>query len=710
MIILSFLILFIFSAVAFFIYKKSNGFMDVLTKSAAALIAIVIFCLGLELSLFNINYYTTRSYKATDLTHHLKDRKLKSNEYFVLNNDVFEFPELNTEIKNIRIELADNAPDKVTVSVRLTDKANQFYFKVPDRIIYKDVEKSQYFNVSTAGKSEQLYLKFNADNASVFGIKSISINEKRDFEFSFLRLILLVTILAILYIFRPSSFLYKKKLVDYPETKQSLVIGILAIQCMIFILIGTFNPAFLGYRNGENGFEFVPLSLRHHNQYDELAQAILDGKVYIDNNDIPQSLLDLKNPYDTGARSRAQQLSGDKYRWDVAFYNGHYYVYFGIVPLLLMYLPFRAILDAPFPSALGVILFACIFAIGVFKLLNLLVEKKFRNVSLGTYLLVALSFVNCCGAMFLVKRPDFYSVPIICAMAFVVWGIFFWLKGKDATKKQNLYFTLGSLCCALSVGCRPQSVLMCAVALPIFWSFFFKDKHIKSPKGIKNIVCLGIPFVVVACGIMFYNFIRFDSPFDFGSGYNLTTNDVTKRGFDAGRTGLGLFTYLFQPPEFTAVFPYIKKVDIETNYMGRTIKELCFGGLITCTPVLWFTGALWKVKKELKKKKLWYIALTTILVGFAMVIADTQAGGLLQRYFSDFGYIFFIVATLVIFALFNENNTEETDKIYTSLLFISTIFSAIYTFCLVFSVADVTIDVQRPNLFGAIKHLIEFWL
>lgn len=134
--------------------------------------------------------------------------------------------------------------------------------------------------------------------------------------------------------------------------------------------------------------------MQNHNQYDELAQAILDGKTYIDNNDVPQSLLDLENPYDTTARTVASQASGDHYRWDVAFFNGHYYVYFGIVPLLLMYLPFRAFFDAPFPSVFGIIIFATVFAVGVLKLLEIIANKYFRKISVGTYLLTALSFIN----------------------------------------------------------------------------------------------------------------------------------------------------------------------------------------------------------------------------------------------------------------------------------------------------------------------------
>jgi hypothetical protein len=214
-------------------------------------------------------------------------------------------------------------------------------------------------------------------------------------------------------------------------------------------------------------------------------------------------------------------------------------------------------------------------------------------------------------------------------MAFVTWGIYLWMKGKDVEKKRNLYFLLGSLCCALAVGCRPQSVLMCAVALPIFLGYFFKEKKIKEKSGIINLTALAVPFIIVASGIMYYNYIRFGSPFDFGSSYNLTTNDVTRRGFEIGRTGLGIFTYLFQPPAFDATFPYIRTVSVDTSYVGNTIKEACFGGLITVTPVLWSLFLLPKVKDSLKGKKLFGMTLLLIIIGLATVILNTQAGGLL---------------------------------------------------------------------------------
>ncbi len=707
----------IISLSALIFYRKSNKEKNVDKALYLALASIVIFSIGLEVSIFNINYYTTTKNEAIDVTEYLSEYKNKNGTYSVPVDENIIFPEINQNITNIYFNLADKNPSRITLNIYLTDQANKFFFGNPERDIYTQVEKSQYINVNTSGNSNSLAFKIESSEAFI-DFENISINCTRPFEFSILRVIFVIGLLCLFYIFRASSPLYKVKITESQYTKNTLIAGFLGVQCAIIIVLGTINPTFMGIASNSynwskwdgKGVDFIELSLKHHNQYDELAQAILDGKTYIDNDDVPQSLIDMENPYDTVARSQQELATGDDYRWDVAYYNGHYYVYFGIVPLLLMYLPFRAITDSPFPSAVGVMLFALVFSVGVFMLLDFVCKKKFKNVSVGIYLLTALTFVNCCGATFLVKRPDFYSVPIITSMAFVTWGIYLWLKGLDTNKNKLVYFAAGSLLMALSVGCRPQAVLICGVAIPLFLGYFFKDKYLFKKNGLTELAVLAVPFVVVASGIMYYNYIRFGSPFDFGSSYNLTTNDVTNRGFVPGRTGLGLFTYLFQPPQFTAVFPFIKPVKIDTNYIGKTIAEYCFGGLITSLPFLWSLFLLPKQRKSLKNKKFFAFTVTLVLIGVALVIANTQAGGLLQRYYSDFGYVFFLAASFIIFSYYEEkmlgNNAYSTNKLIKNLSFLS-IF---YSFALAFSVADVTIESQNPTLFGTIAHIVQFWL
>lgn len=700
----------LFSTASILLYKrfsKEEGFVKSAVKSA---IIILVFCIGMEVSLFNVNFYTSYNLKPTDYTSSIADYDEKKSCQVIPNEDVIEIDGINKEIENIYIKIPESFRRNVTAQISVTDEANEFLYSTPKKVLYPAIEKSMYINFNTIGKSERISISLTSSEKEI-PVECIAINTPRPFEFNFARIAVCFAILMLLHIFKPSSAIYKRKLSGEDDLSSLLTIGFVTLQCIIFIIVGTLNPAFIGITYEDNSFKTTELIMQNHNQYDHLAQAILeDGRLYIDNGDVPDFLKKMENPYDTTARQYAQALSGERYRWDVAFFNGHYYVYFGIVPLLLFYLPFRAVFHSPFPTAIGIILVAVVFCIGVFKLLGYFCKKYFKNISTGAYILLSLATVNFGGAMFLVKRPDFYSLPIICSLAFVVWGLFFWLTGRDAEKKQNLRFLLGSLCCALAVGCRPQSILMSITALPIFLQYFFKNKYILSKKGVKNIVALALPFMVVGGGIMYYNLIRFGSPFDFGSGYNLTTNDVSKRGFDWDRTGLGIFTYLFQPPRFIARFPFIKHTDISTAYVGKTIFEYCFGGLITSTPVLWSLFCLPSAKAYLKEKRLYSLTITLLCVAIAIVVVNTQAGGLLQRYFSDFGYIFILAASLIIFSLLDNLKSAESNKTANTLLLISTILSAVYTICLVFSVADGTIDTQNPVLYGKIMHMVEFWL
>lgn len=93
-----------------------------------------------------------------------------------------------------------------------------------------------------------------------------------------------------------------------------------------------------------------------------------------------------------------------------------------------------------------------------------------------------------------------------------------------------------------------------------------------------------MPFLVVAAAVMVYNFARFGSPLDFGANYNLTTNDMTHRGFHADRIPFGLYAYLFQPPALGSQFPFMHQTYMDPAYQGVTIYEPMFAATSSCIP------------------------------------------------------------------------------------------------------------------------------
>ena len=151
-----------------------------------------------------------------------------------------------------------------------------------------------------------------------------------------------------------------------------------------------------------------------------------------------------------------------------------------------------------------------------------------------------------------------------------------------------------------------------------------------------------IPVAVVAAGLMWYNMARFGSPWDFGSAYNLTTNDMTRRGIRLDRIGLILFTYFFQPVYLESQFPFISPTQVSTIYQGTTIMEPIFGGLLflmPCTLCLFTLGS-----KKIRRSGIF--PLLSALTGMAVLVAvaDGQLAGLLARYYMDFAALLLVAA------------------------------------------------------------------
>ena len=396
-------------------------------------------------------------------------------------------------------------------------------------------------------------------------------------------------------------------------------------------------------------------------QYAELAKSLSEGRLYLEE-EPPDWLKGMDNPYDKGARDEAQKETGEEYLFDVAYYDGHYYVYFGIVPVLVFYLPFYLLTGSPFPTALGVLIACILFVCGASALLDRFARHHFERVSLGIYLIVQIALVSGCGMLYLLKFPTFYSLPIACGLMFSVWGLYFWMCGRGSSAR-CAFFVAGSACMALVAGCRPQLLLLSLLAFPLFWRPYITKRRILTREGAREFICLIAPYVVVAVLIMAYNHARFGSFTDFGANYNLTVNDMTQRGWMMGRIAPALFAYFFQTPETVGVFPFLQPVPFDTTYMGQTIKEATFGGIFWCYPVLWvlfFARPLLALRNAQRSTKtITGVIFVLLFSGVAIAIVDAEMAGILQRYYADFSVMFLSAVVLLVF-IANENIEDAT--------------------------------------------------
>ena len=116
--------------------------------------------------------------------------------------------------------------------------------------------------------------------------------------------------------------------------------------------------------------------------YNFISRGLLGGHLYMPFEPSPK-LLALPNPWDPTV--------GNDYKiFDLALYNGHYYLYHGVVPAVLLFVPWRLVTKHDLPETFAVFLFAFggfLFACGTFLRILSIARVQIGPALLGVSLL-----------------------------------------------------------------------------------------------------------------------------------------------------------------------------------------------------------------------------------------------------------------------------------------------------------------------------------
>ena len=650
--------------------------------------------LALELTVFNFRFYQSQHYVEFEPEKMLLKEGMHENPdgtFSAISESMnaFEFTDIYKHLENIYVDLEVVNPKEeyLSIAIGYTDAANRRYSYTQKRLVKATKDKGEIIKLYLAGKSGRIKLYVNAPEDIKFKINKISFNKPYEFNVSLIRMSVLYLIIMLIYVFRPKSSLYKIKLSD--KKAINYIKGAFIIQLALFSGIFTLNKYFLN--------EDFAKDSPQRNQYQMLTEALLDGQVYL--KEQPSDILkELKNPYDRKARKAAMEENNSEYLWDVAYYKGKYYVYFGVMPVLTYYMPYYLITGSHIKTSSCIFITMFITLIGIFFLLRKITLKWFKNTSLGLFLLFTFMFINGCGIMSIMGRPDHYSLPIFMAIMFSVYGLICWLKASETNKLR--YFALGSLFMACISACRPQLLVTSMFAIPIFWDYISKDMF---KKHLKKIIAFVLPYIIIALLVMAYNYIRFGSPFDFGANYNLTTNDMTRRGFILFRIPLGIYYYLINPAQISLTFPFVGRSAVLTNYMGTTIYEKMCAGLIPTNFLLIFGLGIFKYRNDFKDKMPYRMAYIAVISALILIITDTEMAGILPRYVCDFGFLLYLSTFIV---LLTRRERIEKSSFWHKIVLALIMFMFIYNLCFLFS----DNAIMKSDVYFHFRNLFEFWV
>ena len=474
------------------------------------------------------------------------------------------------------------------------------------------------------------------------------------------RVAIMLCVFALYRVFGRKSRIWRVPL-DLSKRPQLVALCILLVALCVFLVGLSRISGQAGWLERGAVYEDGIQAVQDGNQYNHLADAFLAGRVDLD---LPQSeiLLSMENPYDTPLRQQLNVSAHEPIYWDYAFYDGKYYCYFGALPCILTFLPFKAITGHDLRTDYVVVLFACLAVVAGAVLLYQLARTYFRELSFGAYV-AGVVFLFCSGGILeQVFLPRIYPIPILSALFFCFFGFALLLKAKRRFQEGNLankaLLAGGALCVACTLGCRPQYVLSAALIIVLFWREI-REGRFFSRAGMGNTLAVIVPFLVVAVPVCLYNYVRFASPFDFGASYNLTGADMTAYSFDPLAIAARSLEYLFLPPVMQSGYPFVHAID-EVAELPTCLwtNEPVYGGFFAFAPAAFAVFALAgrKTRSSLARRGACGFATACVALAVVVLIVVSYVSGVTMRYFADFAWLLVLPATLVLW------NTMESER------------------------------------------------
>lgn len=678
---------------------------ETLKKYLACACFIISICLSLELSLFNFRHLQTFLNTPSVILNYEPGYGMEiadSNAFEVV--DVSEAPyveikDINMKVNNLYMDityanLGEFAVRDTRYHLEIVDDGNANYYKIPGRRFMRQIQQTHYNMLNLYGNCHSMKLVFdNVRVGDIIRLNDLQFNVVYPYLISIKRTLFLIAALLLFFLVRPKSFLWNITFEQKIKNRKLYFILYFIMMSVLFFHVVNKNTAFKSTEE---------LSMK---QFSLLAEALAEGKSYLLEEPSPL-LATMDDPYDY--HERLKTVEDDDMLWDTAYYKGHYYVYFGVGPIITIYLPYYLLTGTHIATYLVVYLCAVFVIAGMMWLLYEIAKKWMGTIPLLLYFMFTTLSLLGCGAFYLMTKADIYAVPMMMGLMNVLAGLAFWMNAIRTKKYVAVKLFMGSFCMAFVAACRPQFLLGSFLAILLFWEMVFKERELFSKKSIGKTICFVVPYIVIAGFVMYYNYIRFESPFDFGANYNLTFNNMPYRGVRLDRVLYGTIGYLFFPCSVTNRFPYYGLCNYVPRFQGIEVDDKIFGGIIYNNIYLILTLFAFKFKKVIHDKKAYLLAVITPAMGILVMLVDSNMAGTLTRYWMDFNWLFMLSAFIILGFLFQAFYKGPYEVCYKYAFVGCFIFIVIRSWLSIYA-GEGNLELGNTLLFCRVAHLVEFW-
>jgi hypothetical protein len=567
-------------------------------------------------------------------------------------NVAVKFGNLNRRVSSVRIDPAFPIDNVVSFPVRIIFDDEALTQRVTgDFMIVRDLEYTHYIPIYPAGEISSVTVIF-PQIAGMF--YNISLNEAIPLSPVFLRMLLVAFILfAITILQRYDVF----SMCMDPKSKRQRGGFALTILCLTIFCVFTALT-----NDGRSRSNSIGLGLGDWQYSVYLTDAIIDGRTWLD---IPgaEKFQAIERPYDWAYRESIGLRGNVDYPWDTVYYNGRYYSYFGIVPCLLLHVPYTLVTGKHLPSQMGVCFFGVLSMLSLSLLYRKIITNFSQRVPYIIYIMGQAAFAICSFLPYIVRYGRHYETVVIAGIMFSSVGFWLLLKFIENGKYGRLWLALSCLCFSLAVGCRPN-LIFCFAMIPILCWTIFRNSTIGQKAGM--LICAALPSFIVAIPLMMYNYARFGSIMEFGSSYQLSGQTMLSLYSLTPSAALvsllnGVKGYFFNSINILTEFPFVQARVVNTQFFQfKNYDGGVFG--IFSLPIMWGLLALPLAVKQLynreKDRQLFKIVISALSVAALLFLVDCFIGTV-TRYLCDFMWLLLIADIIIIITLFYQPGTES---------------------------------------------------
>jgi len=409
--------------------------------------------------------------------------------------------------------------------------------------------------------------------------------------------------------------------------------GILAGVCALVIGLYAYtaHSGFLVWRSLDSADAY----------YNLLVQGFRAGQLNV-KKDVPPGLAQLPNPYDPIANAPYRVL-------DLSYYKGKLYLYFGVTPAVLLFWPYVALSGHYLLQKDAVLIFCVVGFLASAGLLYALWKRYFAKVSVGVVAAGTLALGVVPLTPFLMARSDVYEVSISCGYALTMLALSAIWKALHEPDQRERWLAAASLAYGLAVGARPSLLPGAVILLVPVVQAWREHGKVWVP-----LMAAAGPIALIGLGLMHYNALRFDDPFEFGLRYQLAGDrQSAPQQFSLRYLWFNFRVYFLEPAHWNGRFPFVHDISVPPLPAGHGNVDKPFG-ILTNIPLVWLALAAplaWRGRlPEARSILRGFLGAVVLFFGICTLTACTYFGTC-TRYEVEFLSVLVLLAVVGILSL-----------------------------------------------------------